>query len=120
MNSKILILGVAVALVVGLVQASENERGEYGERGEYSQRSITNSVVSVVYVEECSECHIAYSASMLPQRSWKKMMASLDDHFGENASQFSLKKIVCMFILFATLFDFLFIDRRKHSNVLHR
>jgi hypothetical protein len=28
---------------------------------------------------------MAYPAGFLPERSWQKMMGSLDDHFGENA-----------------------------------
>lgn len=35
---------------------------------------------------ECSSCHMAYHPGLLPERSWKKMMAGLDKHFGENAA----------------------------------
>jgi len=35
---------------------------------------------------ECGECHIAYQPQMLPQRSWRKLMAGLADHFGEELS----------------------------------
>ena len=35
---------------------------------------------------ECGACHFAYPASMLPQASWKKIMVSLENHFGEDAS----------------------------------
>jgi hypothetical protein len=35
---------------------------------------------------ECSACHMAFSAALLPARSWTAIMAGLDDHFGENAS----------------------------------
>ena len=35
---------------------------------------------------ECSSCHMAYHPGLLPERSWKKLMAGLDQHFGENAS----------------------------------
>ncbi|MGB5559688.1 MAG: diheme cytochrome c [Paracoccaceae bacterium] len=35
---------------------------------------------------ECSACHTAYPAGFLPARSWKTIMATLDDHFGENAA----------------------------------
>jgi len=35
---------------------------------------------------ECSACHFAYPASMLPAASWKKIMSSLENHFGEDAS----------------------------------
>jgi len=35
---------------------------------------------------ECGTCHLAYPPSMLPAASWKKMMANLDQHFGDDAS----------------------------------
>ncbi len=35
---------------------------------------------------ECSACHFAYPASMLPEAAWRKIMGSLEDHFGEDAS----------------------------------
>lgn len=39
-----------------------------------------------VWKNECASCHQLYHPSLLPQRSWKKMMANLPNHFGENAS----------------------------------
>ncbi len=36
--------------------------------------------------QECSSCHIAYPASMLPTESWRSIMAGLDKHFGSDAS----------------------------------
>lgn len=38
------------------------------------------------YQQECSACHIAYPPSMLPATSWARVMASLDKHYGTNAS----------------------------------
>jgi len=35
---------------------------------------------------ECSDCHIAYQPQMLPQRSWRKLMDELGDHFDEELS----------------------------------
>ena len=35
---------------------------------------------------ECGDCHEVYHPSLLPRASWTGMMASLDDHFGEDAS----------------------------------
>ncbi len=37
------------------------------------------------YLGECGSCHFAYQPGLLPAASWKKIMSSLDDHFGENA-----------------------------------
>lgn len=39
-----------------------------------------------VVQKECSACHMAYSPGMLPARSWRKIMADLGNHFGEDAS----------------------------------
>jgi len=38
------------------------------------------------YVNECGSCHTAYAPGLLPARSWNKLMAELDQHFGEDAS----------------------------------
>ena len=38
------------------------------------------------YQAECGEsCHMAYPPALLPGVAWRMLMASLDEHFGENA-----------------------------------
>ena len=39
-----------------------------------------------LFVEECASCHTLYPPHLLPKRSWKKIMANLADHFGDDAS----------------------------------
>lgn len=39
-----------------------------------------------IVLKECGECHMAFQPQMLPGRSWVKIMNTLDDHFGEDAS----------------------------------
>ena len=34
-------------------------------------------------LNECTDCHIAYQPQMLPQRSWRKILNGITDHFGE-------------------------------------
>ena len=53
---------------------------EYGDN--YRQGTITQNAT---YAEECGSCHMAYPAMLLPQQSWRNIMAGLEDHFGENA-----------------------------------
>jgi Dihaem cytochrome c len=36
------------------------------------------------YLKECGACHFAYLPGLLPERSWKAVMTTLDKHFGEN------------------------------------
>lgn len=38
------------------------------------------------YKQECSACHTAYPAGMLPATSWQRLMGSLDKHYGTDAS----------------------------------
>jgi cytochrome b len=60
----------------------------------FSDTSFTKSYYSAIdykkehplFVEECASCHILYPPYLLPKRSWKKLMANLADHFGDDAS----------------------------------
>jgi len=55
-----------------------------------------------VFVKECGECHSPYPPFLLPQRSWEKIMAGLDNHFGEKitdanitvTAQYSIKEFL--------------------------
>ncbi|MDH5612458.1 MAG: diheme cytochrome c [Gammaproteobacteria bacterium] len=42
-------------------------------------------VENAVYRAECGSCHFAYQPGLLPEKSWRKMMTGLEDHFGDNA-----------------------------------
>lgn len=39
-----------------------------------------------LYKKECASCHMAFPPNVLPAKSWKIMMADLQDHFGDDAS----------------------------------
>ena len=41
---------------------------------------------AAMWKAECASCHMSYPPGLLPERSWRKMMAELDQHFGQNAS----------------------------------
>ncbi|TAN59251.1 MAG: hypothetical protein EPN26_00205 [Rhodospirillales bacterium] len=38
------------------------------------------------YAKECGACHTPHHPSLLPSASWQKVMAGLDDHFGDDAT----------------------------------
>lgn len=50
--------------------------------GKHFYPPVTDALVK----EECGSCHLAFAPSMLPARSWQKMMGELDHHFGDDAS----------------------------------
>ena len=39
---------------------------------------------NATWVTECGECHLAFHPSLLPARSWQRMMQEQADHFGED------------------------------------
>lgn len=39
-----------------------------------------------LWLQECGACHDAFPPALLPGYSWKKIMSSLDKHFGDDAS----------------------------------
>ena len=43
-------------------------------------------VTDPIVKKECGSCHMAFSPQFLPGRSWRKLVDTLSDHFGENAS----------------------------------
>ncbi|MDH5394191.1 MAG: diheme cytochrome c [Gammaproteobacteria bacterium] len=56
------------------------------DRRHYRQRSLgVAPVSSPLYKAECSSCHMAYPAGLLPSASWRKLMNGLSSHFGDNA-----------------------------------
>ncbi|MGV8898011.1 MAG: cytochrome C [Burkholderiaceae bacterium] len=38
------------------------------------------------YAAECASCHIPYTPGLLPSKSWRGIMGSLDKHYGTDAS----------------------------------
>ncbi|HEY3326918.1 MAG TPA: diheme cytochrome c [Novimethylophilus sp.] len=54
-----------------------------GEEGDSRQLP---PVANAKWKAECSSCHMLYHPGLLPEKSWQKLMAGLDRHFGENAA----------------------------------
>ncbi len=50
-----------------------------------SGRSMPANVPKA-YLSECASCHTAYPPGMLPAKSWERIMAGLDRHYGVDAS----------------------------------
>lgn len=53
---------------------------------EEGEGMFMSAVTDPTVKTECSACHMAYPAAMLPAESWDAIMANLSDHFGEDAS----------------------------------
>src|SRR3989338_9909941 len=71
-----------LVLITSITSASALLASGGIERGGGQMPPVNN----VKWKAECSSCHMLYHPGLLPERSWNKMMAGLDKHFGENAS----------------------------------
>ena len=66
---------IVVLLCVALIATTSAARGK-------RVAPVTDPVVK----QECGSCHMVFPPQFLPKRSWQKLVETLADHFGENAS----------------------------------
>ena len=102
MNRVLISLGIAATVgivAVTLMADGHEERHEYeshsprdrneddADRGHAARSGYAylSDAQFALYKNECGDCHMAYPPFTLPAASWKVMMASLEDHFGDNA-----------------------------------
>jgi hypothetical protein len=58
----------------------KRERKRSGHNGKHNLTVVNN----LMYSENCGTCHFTYQPGLLPSTSWKKILNSLPDHFGED------------------------------------
>lgn len=75
-------LVLLIALAVFALTA--NAEGRYS--GEDRGRPVQPAQVNAKWQQECASCHMAFPPGLLPAASWRKMMSTLDKHFGADAS----------------------------------
>ncbi len=79
------IMIIGSIIIAGAAIAGDDDRGERGKGGLFSRRLDVAPVNNEPYAKECGSCHFAYQPGLLPARSWKKIMNTLENHFGDNA-----------------------------------
>lgn len=85
---KKLFIGSLLLSALGITTLAFGDDDEHeGFMGRwFNQHSLDVAPVrNEQYQSECASCHFAYQPGLLPARSWKQIMAGLDDHFGDNA-----------------------------------
>lgn len=76
---------IQIALTVFLVAAPA--LGEFSDSPEKYRLWAANDVAPVtsdLYRDECGDCHAAFPPGLLPQRSWRKLFETQDNHFGDD------------------------------------
>ncbi|WP_155326300.1 diheme cytochrome c [Desulfosarcina ovata] len=54
----------------------------HGGDNHYAEKYL-KPVSNTTYSEHCSACHFAYQPGLLPSESWRKILQSSEDHFGD-------------------------------------
>ena len=97
-TAAMLLVLAASGWIAGIVPAwsddDKHERYEESENSEsgarkwfvFKREKTVGVVENAVYQKECGSCHFAFQPALLPSGSWKKLMAGLEDHFGDNAT----------------------------------
>jgi cytochrome b len=67
---------LALAGAIGTATSALSRLPAYG---------VPDVPADAVYTKECGVCHWAFHPSLLPRASSSRLMATLDDHFGEDA-----------------------------------
>ncbi|MCB1961623.1 MAG: diheme cytochrome c [Rhodocyclaceae bacterium] len=75
-------------LVVGVVLAASAVLLPWPDARADSDRRASHlaAPTHAVFEAECGACHLAYPPGLLPAVSWTRIMAGLEQHFGENAA----------------------------------
>lgn len=82
---------LGLVALAGIAVGSDERGGWWGARGSEEARESRLSRADVPpvslagYTDACGSCHLAYQPGLLPTRSWDRIMATLGDHFGDNA-----------------------------------
>ncbi len=75
-------LAMAPLAAVALLGAALSAPAQAQTGAEQRPLTIQDEIVA----SECGDCHMAFSPGRLSMAGWKKIMANLSDHFGEDAS----------------------------------
>lgn len=95
MKTALLLSTTALLITGSLYLMADDDHERYKSYEHYeSYRSTAvpvpaasaKSPEATLYGKECGSCHMAYQPELLPKRSWEKMMKTLDDHFGVDAT----------------------------------
>lgn len=74
-------------LSLGAIPSAHAEEGFLSWLFTLERRKEVAPVTTDSYLKECKPCHFPYQPGLLPESSWRKLMApeGLARHFGENA-----------------------------------
>jgi hypothetical protein len=87
------VLALAAGVTVAGASSHPRRHHDEGEREEARDdrprrgrgRGDAAAAMDPAYAKECGACHLPYPPALLPPASWRALLASLGDHFGDDA-----------------------------------
>lgn len=76
---------LAGSAILGLLIVFQPAMADDDDWGYSKTRRGVAPVTNDTYAAECGACHFAYQPGLLPARSWKHIMGTLGNHFGDSA-----------------------------------
>ena len=104
-----IVLAAFLLAANGIFHTALADHDEHREGRRYQERHRSHSehnesrhlapVSDPTYKENCGACHFAYQPALLPSGSWDKILAGLEDHFGESIElDPASKKIIAKYL----------------------
>ncbi len=94
MNKTVIIIAIVIVSLVPICvlmgdtlrRVWGHDEAGHGSEGWIESRKDVEPVRNETYEAECGACHLAYQPGLLPAAAWRRIMGSLDDHYGDDAS----------------------------------
>ncbi|MEZ5458528.1 MAG: hypothetical protein R3E65_04085 [Steroidobacteraceae bacterium] len=80
------VASIGALLVAGLALTARADDDEGRRQASVPAVPSAPAADIALWREECGACHVAYPARMLPAADWRRIMSTLDRHFGTDAS----------------------------------
>ncbi len=79
------VIGVGMVALVAIAAALNIKPYlSLDEDNPYQPYSLSPLAQNALWQESCSECHLAYHPATLPARSWERLFATQEEHFGDD------------------------------------
>lgn len=79
-NKHLRHLGLAAAIALAALHAPAPARADNRDN------NVPHAPLLPKYHQECAACHLGYPPTLLPATSWQRLMDTLPQHFGTDAS----------------------------------
>jgi cytochrome c553 len=78
---------------------TEHHHKEHEDEEDHDDKYHAVFEQNSIYLNTCGGCHLAYPPDLLPARSWEKILAGIENHYGSNvALDQASEKVISAFL----------------------